>query len=232
MHLQEDKKNKIFFLVFLLVFFSSINNKLFLKKKDSMLKINEIKIDGLIEEEKNQLTREFKTILFENIFLTNQKNFTNILNKNNLIQSFSVKKKYPNSILINIKKTNFLAITNVNNKKYLVGSNGKLIDYENININKKKLPFIFGKNMDYLNFIYFKKIVDDSEFNYENITSLYYFPNNRWDIKTKSDILIKLPEENIFNALNFANKIIYNNKFNNNKVIDLRISNHMIISNE
>ncbi len=231
MHLQEGKKNKIFFFIFLLVFFSSINNKLFLEKKHSMLKINEIKINGLNDEEKIKLTREFKAIFLENIFLISQKNFTNILNKNNLIQSFSVKKKYPNSILINIKKANFLAITNINNKKYLVGSNGKLIDYGSINNHKKKLPFIFGK-VDYSDFIYFKKIVDKSEFNYENITSLYHFPNNRWDIKTKNDILIKLPEKNFFTALNFANKIIYNNKFNSNKVIDLRISNHMIISNE
>ena len=231
MHLQEGKKNKIFFFIFLLVFFSSINNKLFLEKKGSILKINEIKINGLTDEEKIKLTREFKAIFLENIFLITQKNFTNILNKNNLIQSFSVKKKYPNSILINIKKANFLAITNINNKKYLVGSNGKLIDYGSINNHKKKLPFIFGK-VDYSDFIYFKKIVDKSEFNYENITSLYHFPNNRWDIKTKNNILIKLPEKNFFNALNFANKIIYNNKFNSNKVIDLRISNHMIISNE
>ena len=187
MHLQEGKKNKIFFFIFLLVFFSSINNKLFLEKKHSILKINEIKINGLNDEEKIKLTREFKAIFLENIFLISQKNFTNILNKNNLIQSFSVKKKYPNSILINIKKANFLAITNINNKKYLVGSNGKLIDYGSINNHKKKLPFIFGK-VDYSDFIYFKKIVDKSEFNYENITSLYHFPSNRWDIKTKNDI--------------------------------------------
>ena len=231
MHLQEGKKNKIFFFIFLLVFFSSINNKLFLEKKHSMLKIDEIKISGLTDDEKIKLTREFREIFLENIFLISQKNFTNILNKNNLIQSFSVKKKYPNSILINIKKANFLAITNIKNKKYLVGSNGKLIDYHSINNHEKKLPFIFGK-VDYSDFIYFKKIVDKSEFNYENITSLYRFPNNRWDIKTKNDILIKLPEQNFLNALNFANKIIYNNKFNSNKVIDLRISNHMIISNE
>ena len=92
MHLQEGKKNKIFFFIFLLVFFSSINNKLFLEKKHSMLKINEIKISGLTDEEKIKLTQEFKTIFLENIFLISQKNFTNILNKNNLIQSFSVKK--------------------------------------------------------------------------------------------------------------------------------------------
>ena len=231
MHLQEGKKNKIFFFIFLLVFFSSINNKLFLEKKHAILKINEIKIDGLTDEEKIKLTREFKTIFFKNIFLISHKNFTNILDKNNLIQSFSVKKKYPNSILIKIKKTSFLAITNINNKKYFVGSNGKLIDNGSINNHKKKLPFIFGK-VDYSDFIYFKEIVDKSEFNYESINSLYYFPNNRWDIKTKNDILIKLPEKNLFKALNFATKVIYNNKFNSNKVIDLRISNHMIISNE
>jgi len=231
MHLQEGKKIKILFFIFLLIFFSSINNKLFMEKKNSMMKINEIKISGLSDDEKTNLIQQLKEIFFKNIFLISQKNFTNILNKNNLIQSFSVKKKYPNSILINIKNANFLAITNINNKKYLVGSNGKLIDYGSINNRKKKLPFIFGK-VDYSDFIYFKKIVDKSEFNYENITSLYHFPNNRWDVKTKNGILIKLPEENFFNALNFANKVIYNNKFNANKVIDLRISNHMIILNE
>ncbi len=231
MHLQEGKKSKIFFFIFLLVFFSSINNKLFIEKKHSMMKINEIKISGLTDDEKTNLNQEFSEIFFKNIFLISQKNFTNILNKNNLIQSFSVKKKYPNSILINIKKANFLAITNINNKKYLVGSNGKLIDYASANNHNKKLPFIFGK-VDNSDFIYFKKIVDESEFNFKNIISLYHFPNNRWDIKTKNDILIKLPEKNFLNALNFANKIIYNNKFNSNKVIDLRISNHMIISNE
>ena len=202
-----------------------------MEKKNSMMKINEIKISGLSDDEKTNLIQQLKEIFFKNIFLISQKNFTNILNKNNLIQSFSVKKKYPNSILINIKKADFLAITNIKNKKYLVGSNGKLIDYHSINNHEKKLPFIFGK-VDYSDFIYFKKIVDKSEFNYENITSLYHFPNNRWDVKTKNGILIKLPEENFFNALNFANKVIYNNKFNANKVIDLRISNHMIILNE
>ena len=92
MHLQEGKKNKIFFFIFLLVFFSSINNKFFLKKKYSMLKINEIKISGLTDDEKIKLTREFREIFLENIFFISQKNFTSILNKNNLIQSFSVKK--------------------------------------------------------------------------------------------------------------------------------------------
>ena len=72
MHLQEGKKNKIFFFIFLLVFSSSINNKLFLEKKHSILKINEIKINGLTDEEKIKLTQEFKAIFLENMHLNYQ----------------------------------------------------------------------------------------------------------------------------------------------------------------
>jgi len=231
MRQQEGKKNKLIFYIFLLILLSSINNKVFSEKKYLLFKVNEIKVIGLFHDENIKLSEEFKKFFFQNILLVNKDSFNKILNKNNLIQSFSVKKRYPNSIYINIKRTNFLALTNFNDKKYFIGSNGKLIEYANTKKSEKNLPFVFGK-VDYNNFVNFKKIVDKSDFDYENINLIYYFPNNRWDIKTRDDILIKLPEKNYFSALNFANKIIYNKMFKDSKVFDLRISNNLIISNE
>jgi len=231
MHQQEGKKNKLIFYIFLLILLSSINNKVFSEKKYSLFNISEIKVIGLFQEENIKQSEEFKKFFFQNILLVNKNSFNEILNKNNLIQYFSVKKRYPNSIHINIKRTDFLALTNFNNKKYFIGSNGKLIEYENIIKDEKKLPFVFGK-VDYNNFVNFKNIVDKSDFDYENINLIYYFPNNRWDIKTRDNILIKLPEKDYYNALNFANKIINNKMFKNSKIIDLRISNNLIISNE
>ena len=230
MHQKEGKSNKLIFYLFLLILFSSINNKIINEKKNSLLKIDEIKVIGLSKEENNKLSNEFKKFFFQNILLISENTFKNILNENSLVQSFSVKKKYPNSIQINIKKADLLAITNFNNKKYFIGSNGKLIQYYNLE-NQKKLPFVFGK-IDYNNFVNFKKIIDESDFDYKNIEKIYYFPNNRWDIKTKNNILIKLPEKNYLSALNFANNIFYNKNFENMKIIDLRISNQLIISNE
>ena len=58
---------------------------------------------------------------------------------------------------------------------------------------------------------------------------LYFFPSNRWDILTYDNILIKLPQEDISKSLNLAHKIISSTDFNNKKLIDLRIKNHMII---
>ena len=45
-------------------------------------------------------------------------------------------------------------------------------------------------------------------------------------------MLIKLPEKNILESLQFAYLIEKNRKFKNNKIIDLRISNRIIVSDE
>jgi len=231
MHQEIDKKKKLFFYIFIFILLTSINNKSFLKKINSLLKINNIEIKGLSESENIKLSNKFRLLLFQNIFFVNTENFKVILNENNLIQSFNIKKNYPNSILINIKKTNFLAITNFNNEKYIIASNGRLIKYENIKETKKELPYVFGK-IDYSDFILFKKIIDKSEFDYENISAFYYFPNKRWNIKTKDNFLIKLSDTSVLELLNIAKKIIDNKSFKNDNIIDLRISNYIITSNE
>jgi cell division protein FtsQ len=231
MHQEIDKKNKIFFYIFLFILLTSINNNSFLKKINSLLKINNIEVKGLSESENYQLSNKFRLLLFQNILLVSNESFKKILDKNNLIQSFNIKKNYPNSIIINIKKTDFLALTNLNNKKYVIASNGRVIKYESIKESLKELPYVFGK-IEYSNFIIFKKIIDKSKFDYKNINSLYYFPNKRWDIKTKNNVLIKLPDTNILKSLNIAKNIISNKNFVNKNIIDLRISNYIITSNE
>ena len=54
------------------------------------------------------------------------------MNNNNSIESFIIKKIYPNLILIDLKKTKFIGITAKNNKNFFIGSNGKLIRYKKI----------------------------------------------------------------------------------------------------
>ena len=124
-----------------------------------------------------------------------------------------------------------MAITSQNNKKYYIGSNGKLIAIDEINNFNKKLPFVFSKS-NYINFINLKKIIDKSKFNFEEIESFYYFPSNRWDLKTIDGLLIKLPERNILDSLQYAYLIKMNEQLKDNKVIDLRISNNIITSHE
>ena len=93
------------------------------------------------------------------------------------------------------------------------------------------LTKLFGK-IKIKDFIELKKIITKSKFNFEEISELYFFPSGRWDIKNKNGILIKLPETNLLKALNLAHQITTNEIFKNDKVIDLRIYNHVISTNE
>ena len=148
-----------------------------------------------------------------------------------MIESFNIKKVYPNLIKIEIKQTKLLAITNKKNKKFYIGSNGRLISTSQIKDFSNNLPFVYSKS-NYIDFIKLKKNIDKSKFEFEQIESFYYFPSNRWDIKTKDGFLIKLSEKNIVESLNFAKLIKSNVEFKEKKIIDLRISNNIILTNE
>ena len=224
-----DKKKKLFIYLFLLVFLTTINNLSLSNSGYLKLKINQIKVYGLNDESNFNLSEEFNRLISQkNLFFINKDYFVNALRKNNLVHSFKVKKIYPNTIEVQIQKTKFLAITNYNEKKFFIGSNGKLINFKS---SDKNLPYVFGK-IKIEEFIKFTKNVVNSKFNFEEISELYFFPSGRWDIKTNKDILIKFPETNLFEALNLAHQFIINENFKNDKVIDLRIYKNFISTNE
>ena len=226
---QIDKKQKLFIYLFFLLLLTTFNNLSLSNSEYLKLKINQIKVSGLNSENNLKISEEFnKLVHHKNIFFINKDYFVNILEKNNLIHSFKVTKIYPNSIEVQVKKTELLAVTDRNNKKFFIGSNGKLINFESYN---KSLPYVFGK-IKIKDFIEFKKIIAKSKFNFEEISELYFFPSGRWDIKNNKGILIKLPETNLLKALNLAYHITINEIFKNDKVIDLRIYNHVISTNE
>ena len=91
------------------------------------------------------------------------------------------------------------------------------------------MPYIFGKpNIN--EFLKFKKIIDESKFSYKQIKNLYFFPSNRWDLKLKNDILLKLPNNFTYQTLDYLYEFLeYNNKENIN-VVDARIENQIILN--
>ena len=224
--LNGKKKLFLYFIIFILL--STISNKSINNQDISFFEISNINVSGLSNKNNLKVKNDLSKILLKNIFLINKDSFIKILSKNSLIESFKIKKIYPNSIEIDLKETNLVGITNSDNKFFFIGSNGKLIKYEN---KHEELPFVFGK-INYIDFIKFKKIIDKSKFDFKEIDSIYFFPSNRWDIKTINGLLIKLPEKKILESLELANKIKKNIQFDNNKIIDLRISGHIIVSDE
>ena len=213
----------------MLLLLTTINNLSLRNSEYLKLKINQITVSGLNSENNIKISEEFNRLISQkNLFFINKDYFVNVLKKNNLVHSFKVRKIYPNTIEVQIQKTKFLAVTNYNEKKFFIGSNGKLINFKSYD---KNLPYVFGK-VKIEEFIKFTKIIFNSKFNFEEISELYFFPSGRWDIKTKKGILIKLPQENLLKVLNLSHHLTANENFKNSKIIDLRIYKNVILTNE
>ena len=217
------KSNKILFYFFLFILVSSTNN--FELNSLKLEKIKNINVSGLDYEGNQNLLNEVKSLQLGNIFSLNIFELKKIFSANTLIEKYNVFKIYPSTLVIEIQKTNFLAKINNDNKIFLVGSNGKL---SNTNLSNLKLPFIFGKT-DINEFLNFKKIIDDSKISYSKIQNIYYFQSGRWDLELENDILLKLPKNNIKISLDNSSEFINYNNFLNNKIIDLRIENQIIV---
>lgn len=222
--MHQNKSKKIIIYFFLLILVSSIHHLGLNNLKFGP--VDKINIYGLGENDNQALLNEVSKINLKNIFFIDSKKLSEVFEKNSLVQNFNIKKKYPSSLEVQIEKTNFVGKIKNDNKIMIIGSNGKFSKNE---IYNGFLPFIFGKP-DIQEILKFKKIIDISKFEFIQIKNLYFFPSYRWDIELKNNILIKLPEKQIEQALDASYEIINGKVIDNLKIIDARIQNQIILN--
>ena len=221
--MHQRTNRKIIIYLFLFAILASVNNFKYINLQ--LFKIDLINISGLNDTENSNLYEKITDYKKKNIFFIDNLEISKNINSNNLVEKFWVFKEYPSTININLIKTNFLGITKINNIDYLIGSNGKLIKKRNDQV--IDLPFIFG-SVDANDFLILKEILDKSNFDVSKIENFYYFKSNRWDIKTKKGLIIRLPSEININLLNTVNQIIEDENFKNIKTLDFRQTNQII----
>ena len=222
MHQRKSKKILLYF--FLLFLVGSINN---IDINDLKLQsITNINIIGLEDKENSILLKKIKDLNLKSIFLINKNNLINQIESNSLVEKYFIFKKYPSSLNINIKKTNFLARINKNGKIFVLSSNGKLTKNT---YSSNQLPFVFG-NPDIVEFFNIKKTIDESKISYEEIKNLYFFLSKRWDLELKNNIIIKLSNDNTKEGLKLALEFLHSNEFKDIKIIDARIKNQIILN--
>ena len=229
MHQFKDRKKNILYLLFILFFLSSINSQLFIKKKESFYSLNSIEVVGLDDQINKEIEKNINFIKNTNIFFLDKEIIIDHINKYNFIEKYNIFKIYPSKVILELKQADFLAKTIKNNKMYIIGSNNNFIEIERFN-NQENLPIVYGK-FKAKEFTSFLKILKQSELNYNNIKEIFFFPSGRIDIKNKDNLTIKFPIQNLEGAIIIVNKIIKNKNFKNN-LIDLRVPNQLILSNE
>ena len=216
---QISKKILVYF--FLFIIFGSLNNKNLAQLK--FPNIEKIKIEGLAIENK-EFQKSLDLFKMKSLFHLDKLKVRELLNSNNLIEEYVISKRYPSSLEIKIIETELLALLKRKGKSFYIGSNGKLIEAEDM---VKNLPYIFGDpNID--KFLSLKRMIDSSKLDYNDVENLFFFPSGRWDIETSSGVLIKLPIKNIEKSLELSLNLLDYKQFDNIKSIDARPKNQVI----
>lgn len=219
MHLKKGNKLNIILYTLLVLILSSINNYDY----KNIFIIKNIRVDGFSDEKNRIVKNNIRTLLSENIIFLNKKNFENLINRNDT-KELTVKKIYPNKILINFIPAKPISIIENNNNKIILGDNGKILNTE---VKKNYLPIVSGsENISHI----FETIslLISSKFDYKNIKNIIFFKSGRFDIKLKNEVLIRFPINYSEEIINYGSDLLNNKKFANSKIIDLRINNRII----
>ena len=222
--MHQRKSKKIFLYFFLLFLFGSITNISF--QNSQLLNLNNITVSGLDDENNKDVLKNLKSLKLNNIFFLNEDKIKNVIEINPLIENYKISKIYPDTLDVKIDKTKFLGKINQDGRILFLGSNGKFSEYI---LENQKLPFIFGKPK-IQEFLDLKKIIDESKFSNFEIENFYFYPSKRWDIELKNNIVLKLPKDDIKISLDYSFNFLKNNNFKNNKVIDARVKNQIILN--
>ena len=222
MHQLISKKIIIYLLLFFLL--GTINNHSIANL--SLPKFKNIEIYGVNQNESVEIKKIIENLNIENIFSINRKNLKSNIDSINIIEKFEIFKNYPSTLKIKIKKTKFVALTKKDGKDYFIGLNGKLIE---TNGSILELPYVFG-DLDVEEFIKFKDKIDKSNFNFNQISKLYFYKSKRWDIETVKGNIIKLPIENIRKSLDLFIRLSKENKFKDSSIIDFRQKDQIILN--
>ena len=142
--LQLKNKNKSFFYVFAFLFLTTITNHNYSNILSNFFLVKDVNIEINSYELRNILEKKTKFLIDENIFFLNRELILNKLKSLKFIENIEIHKKFPSTIRIQANKTDLIAITYIDQKKYFVGLNGNFIPEKAV-YNNKKLPVIFGK---------------------------------------------------------------------------------------
>lgn len=223
-------KNKIYFYILSFFLISTVINIDFIKNIKTNLSVKNIEIVDKDYDFNDEIYNKLNYIIEKNIFFLDQVEILNELKDLNFLQNIKIKKIYPSKIIITFEKTNLLGITYKNQKRYFVGANEQFIEKKKIR-NVENLPLIFG------NFLIsdLKKLqyeLSNKNINIDKIEKYFYHKNKRWDIYFKNGIVLKLPNRNLDKILETYKKFLSSNSVEKDSIIDLRMENRIIISNE
>ena len=218
-------KKSLFGLIILFILLTTYNPK-FNFIINSNLYIKKITVENNSVIEADEIKKKLSFLYKENLFFLNIKDIEENLKSETFIESFSVKKIYPNTLKLIIIEKKPIAILQHKKKKFYISDKGNLINFIDIDT-YNDLPTVFG-NIG--NFYSLYQTLENINFPIEMIKSFYFFESGRWDLIMNDEKVIKLPITNYLSSLKNFMLSKSNNNFNNYTIFDYSIKDRLILN--
>ena len=198
----------------------------FSKKYDYIL--TEIEISGLNNVSEIEINQHFKKYNNKSIFLVPIIEISKKIEKNSWIESIILKNNFKNKISIFIKEFKPIGIYFNGESYLLINKLGYVIDFANKN---EILKYIIFEGQESITKAPNLIIAIPKELK-SKIIRAQYINNRRWDIYTKENLRIQLPEAGYEKAMSIFIDIyadLYSSDITNIEYIDLRMAEKAII---
>ena len=228
----------LFFLIIVIYIFLFYDQKIF-KQFNSIIEnysdkyqysLSVVNINGLNNINEDEILNLIKPYKGSSIFLIPIKKIANKISQNNWVKSINIQSNYKDTIEINIDESKPIGIYTTGIQNILFSDDLKIL--ENIANNEKRFSALIkfeGKNSLHESIKLIDSFPDDF---IQYVDKAFLINQRRWDLELKNSILLKLPENNIKEALENYKKIYIN--FSNEELIeiesiDLRMKKNIIL---
>ncbi len=189
-----------------------------------------VNINGLNNINEDEILNLIKPYKGSSIFLIPIKKIANKISQNNWVKSINIQSNYKDTIEINIDESKPIGIYTTGIQNILFSDDLKIL--ENIANNEKRFSALIkfeGKNSLHESIKLIDSFPDDF---IQYVDKAFLINQRRWNLELKNSILLKLPENNIKEALENYKKIYIN--FSNEELIeiesiDLRMKKKIIL---
>ena len=228
----------LFFLIIVIYILHYYDQKIF-KQFNSIIEnysdkyqysLSVVNINGLNNINEDEILNLIKPYKDSSIFLIPIKKIAKKISQNNWVQSINIQSNYKDTIEINIDESKPIGIYTTGIQNILFSDDLKIL--ENIANNEKRFSALIkfeGKNSIHESIKLIDSFPDDF---IQYVDKAFLINQRRWDLELKNSILLKLPENNIKEALENYKKIYIN--FSNEELIeiesiDLRMKKKIIL---
>ena len=228
----------LFFLIIVIYILLFYDQKIF-KQFNSIIEnysdkyqysLSVVNINGLNNINEDEILNLIKPYKGSSIFLIPIKKIANKISQNNWVKSINIQSNYKDTIEINIDESKPIGIYTTGIQNILFSDDLKIL--ENIANNEKRFSALIkfeGKNSIHESIKLIDSFPDDF---IQYVDKAFLINQRRWDLELKNSILLKLPENNIKEALENYKKIYIN--FSNEELIeiesiDLRMKKKIIL---